>query len=151
MALNVIESFLQSDAGFVGPSMRRLVGVKSLCEFLSFVGSPHFCPSPTPLPSGVHYVHPVRTYVAVWAALTILTVTTWAVAQIDLGPFNAVIALVIAFFKASLVVWFFMDLRPENPLTKLFALGGLFWLLLLIGLTLLDYKTRSWMPGGKLY
>jgi hypothetical protein len=33
MALNVIESFLQSDAGFVGPSMRRLVGVKSLCEY----------------------------------------------------------------------------------------------------------------------
>jgi len=35
-----------------------------------------------------------------------------------------VIALVI--FKASLVVWPFMDLRHENQLTKLFAVGGLF-------------------------
>jgi cytochrome c oxidase subunit 4 len=98
-----------------------------------------------------HHVHPVRTYVAVWAALTILTVTTWAVAQIDLGPFNTVIALAIAFFKASLVVWFFMDLRHENPLTKLFALGGLFWLILLIGLTLADYLTRNWLLLGRWY
>jgi cytochrome c oxidase subunit 4 len=102
-------------------------------------------------PDPLHHVHPIRTYVAVWAALTILTFTTWAVAQIDLGRFNTVIALLIAFFKTSLVVWFFMDLRHENPLTKLFALGGLFWLLLLIGLTLADYLTRSWMPGGTLY
>ena len=102
-------------------------------------------------PDMLHHVHPVRTYVAVWAALTILTFTTWAVAQIDLGRFNTVIALVIAFFKASLVVWFFMDLRHENPLTKLFALGGLFWLILLIGLTMADYLTRSWMPGGSLW
>ena len=50
----------------------------------------------------------------------------------------------------ELVVWFFMDLRHENPLTKLFALGGLFWLLLLIGLTMADYLTRSWMPVGSL-
>ena len=99
----------------------------------------------------LHHAHPIRTYVAVWAALTILTFTTWAVAQIDLGRFNTVIALLIAFFKASLVVWFFMDLGHENPLTKLFALGGVFWLLLLIGLTLADYLTRSWMPGGTLY
>jgi cytochrome c oxidase subunit 4 len=98
-----------------------------------------------------HHVHPVRTYVVVWAVLTILTVITWAVAQIELGRFNTVIALAIAFFKASLVVWIFMDLRDENPLTKLFALGGLFWLVILIGLTLADYLTRPWMPGGFLY
>ena len=102
-------------------------------------------------PDILHHVHPVRTYVAVWALLTILTVTTWAVAQIDLGPFNTVIALAIAFFKASLVVWFFMDLRHEHPLTKLFALGGLFWIIIFIGITLADYLTRNWMPAGSLY
>jgi cytochrome c oxidase subunit 4 len=59
----------------------------------------------------------------VWAVLTILTFTTWAVAQIDLGRFNTVFALAIAFVKASLVVWFFMDLRDEHPLTKLFCAG----------------------------
>jgi caa(3)-type oxidase subunit IV len=42
-----------------------------------------------------------------------LTFATWAIARIDLGPFNTVIALAIAFFKAGLVVWFFMDLRDE--------------------------------------
>lgn len=48
------------------------------------------------------------------ATLTILICTTWAVAQIDLGRFNTVIALAISFFKASLVVWFFKDLLVER-------------------------------------
>ncbi len=83
--------------------------------------------------------------------LTILTFATWGIAQIDLGPFNAIIALVIAFFKATLVVWFFMDLRDESGLTKLYAAAGLVWLLILIGLTVLDYLTRSWMPRGTFF
>ena len=98
-----------------------------------------------------HHVHPVWVYVVVWAVLTVLTFTTWAVAQIDLGPFNTVIALAIAFVKAGMVVWFFMDLRDENPLTKLYAAGGIFWLILLIGLTLADYLTRSWLPAGRMW
>ena len=106
---------------------------------------------PIPHTDRHHHVHPVRTYIVVWAALTILTITTWAVAQIDLGSFNTVIALAIAFFKASLVVWFFMDLRHDHPLNKLFALGGLFWIVILIALIMADYLTRDWMPSGRLY
>jgi cytochrome c oxidase subunit IV len=99
----------------------------------------------------LHHVHPVRTYVLVWAALTILTFATWGIAQVDLGRFNTIIALAIAFFKATLVAWFFMDLRDENGLTKLYAGAGLLWLLILIGLTVLDYITRSWMPRGTFF
>lgn len=97
----------------------------------------------------LHRVHPVRPYVVVWAVPTILTFATWAIAEINLEPFNTPIALAIAFFKVGLVVWFFMDLRDENPLTKLYASAGLIWLLILIGLTLADYLTRAWMPGAE--
>ncbi|MGB6941017.1 MAG: cytochrome C oxidase subunit IV family protein, partial [Bryobacteraceae bacterium] len=91
-----------------------------------------------------HPVTPVRTYVIIWLILTIMTFTTYAVAQIDLGPFNIVIALLIAFFKMSLVIWFFMHVRTDNPLTKLFVFAGFFWMAILLALTLGDYFSRTW-------
>ena len=98
-----------------------------------------------------HHVHSVWLYVAVWGALTVLTFITWAIAQVDLGPFNTPIALGIALLKAGLVVWFFMDLRHQHPLNKLYAVAGVFFLLILIGLTLADYLTRSWLPSGRMW
>ena len=43
-----------------------------------------------------HEVVPLRTYVAIWAILVVLTFTTAAVAFIDMGSFNIVVALTIA-------------------------------------------------------
>jgi cytochrome c oxidase subunit 4 len=99
----------------------------------------------------MHTVTPVRTYVIIWLILTIMTFTTYAVAQIDLGALNIVIALAIAFFKMSLVIWFFMHVRTDNPLTRLFVFAGFFWMAILIALTLGDYFSRTWMPGGKFW
>lgn len=99
----------------------------------------------------MHPATPVRTYVLVWLTLTILTFVTYGVAQIDLGPFNIVIALGIAFFKMMLVIWFFMHVRMDNPLTKLFVFAGFFWIAILLVFTLGDYFSRTWMPGGKFW
>ena len=66
----------------------------------------------------MHPVTPVRTYVLIWLTLTIMTFVTFYVSTIDLGAFNIVIALAIAFFKMMLVIWFFMHVRTDNPLTK---------------------------------
>ncbi len=99
----------------------------------------------------MHPVTPVRTYVLIWLTLTILTFTTFYVAQIDLGAFNIVIALGIAFTKMMLVIWFFMHVRTDNPLTKLFVFAGFFWMAILLVMTLGDYFSRTWMPGGKFW
>jgi len=48
-------------------------------------------------------------------------------------------------------VLYFMNLKNDSPLTKLFAVAGLVWMLILIGLTLSDYLTRNWMPQGSMY
>jgi caa(3)-type oxidase subunit IV len=50
-----------------------------------------------------------------------------------------------------LVVWFFMHVRSDNPLTKLFVFAGFFWMAILFVFTLGDYFSRSWMPGGKFW
>jgi cytochrome c oxidase subunit 4 len=57
----------------------------------------------------------------------------------------------IAFFKMMLVVLFFMNVKAESPLTKLYAGAGFFWMILLLGQTMLDYVSRTWMPGGKFW
>ncbi|MEO7191855.1 MAG: cytochrome C oxidase subunit IV family protein [Vicinamibacterales bacterium] len=95
------------------------------------------------------HVTPVRTYVLVFLALLVLTGVTYLVALQDFGWMNTPIAMGVALLKAGLVVMIFMGLRYNTPLTKVVAIAGLFWLLILFGLTLNDYLTRGWLgvPG----
>ena len=88
----------------------------------------------------------VPLYVAVFAALVALTVATVAVSYVDLGPLSVVVALAIAFTKALLVALFFMHLRESAGLTWVVASGGVFWLAILIALTMSDVVTRGWLP-----
>jgi cytochrome c oxidase subunit IV len=83
-----------------------------------------------------------RIYFLVFAALAVLTVLTWGVAQFDLGPLNDVVALVIAVTKATLVILFFMHVAHSSRLTKLTVVASFFWLAILLGLTLSDYLSR---------
>lgn len=96
----------------------------------------------------VHVV-PVKTYLLVWGALIALTVLTTAVAFVDLGPFNNVVALAIAVSKATLVVLFFMGLRHAAKMNHVVLLASLLWLVILVTITLSDYFTRDWIgaPG----
>ena len=91
------------------------------------------------------HAHPtVKTFVFVWAALLVFTAVTVIVASIELGPFNAVVALTIATIKALLVLLFFMELRYSTALTKVAVASAVFFLFILAGLTLSDYLTRGW-------
>jgi cytochrome c oxidase subunit IV len=95
------------------------------------------------------HVVPVKTYILVFASLIGLTLLTTGVAFIDLGPFNTVVALAIAFSKMFLVVYFFMHLRQSGGLVRVTLIAGFFWLALLISLTMSDYRTRTWTPVPK--
>ena len=91
------------------------------------------------------HAHPtIKTFVAVWATLLVLTAVTVFVATLNLGPFNAIVALSIATVKALLVLLFFMELRYSTALTKVAVVAAVFFLMLLAGLTLSDYLTRGW-------
>jgi len=84
-----------------------------------------------------------RVYYAIFAVLLVCTYLTWQVAYFDLGDLNTIVALAIAAFKATLVVWFFMHARSSPRLTWLVAFGGLLWLGILLALTGSDYLTRG--------
>ncbi|HVN21825.1 MAG TPA: cytochrome C oxidase subunit IV family protein [Dongiaceae bacterium] len=89
--------------------------------------------------------NPLKAYIFVWIALLVGTFLTYRVALIDLGPFNPVIALAIATTKALLVALFFMHLRHANErLLKLVVISTIFFLGILLFLTLTDYVSRPW-------
>ena len=83
--------------------------------------------------------------VAIWIVLLICTALTAGVAFIDLGPLNTIVALTIATFKAILVVLFFMHVKyTHEKLTGLVIVSAIFFLFLLLTLSMADYTTRLW-------
>jgi len=91
------------------------------------------------------YIVPRRTYYIIYAILLLCTYLTWQIALYDLGPLNTIAALVIAVFKAVLVVLFFMHVKYSTRLTWVVVLAGVFWLGILLALTMSDYLTRGWI------
>ena len=87
-----------------------------------------------------------KVYFAVFAGLLGLTALTTGIAFVDLGRIgNISVALTIAVIKAVLVMLYFMHLRYSSPLTILFASAGVFWLGIMLVLTLSDYISRGWV------
>lgn len=85
-----------------------------------------------------------RTYIHVFIALVALAAITALASELDLGPFNVTVALIIASVKAGLVAVFFMHLRESRRLIGLVVLVAMVWLGILLVLTSADYATRSW-------
>jgi len=90
-----------------------------------------------------HIVGP-KVYLTIFAILLVFTAITTGVAFIDLGVYNAVIAVAIACIKASLVVLFFMHIHYSSRLLKMTVAAGLFTFCLLMTLTMTDYISRAW-------
>ena len=94
------------------------------------------------------HVVPTRVYYLIFAILMVCTALTVGIAFVDLGPLNIVAALAIAVFKATLVVLFFMHVKYSTRLTWAVVVGSVFWLAILIVLTMGDYLTRPWRTYG---
>ena len=91
------------------------------------------------------HISSLRSAIAVWLALLAGTTLTVTAAFIDLGPFNTIVALAIATTKATLVVLFYMHVKyTHEKLTGLVIVSALFWLFILLTLSMADYATRLW-------
>jgi cytochrome c oxidase subunit IV len=90
------------------------------------------------------HVIPMSVYVGIWASLIFLTGLTTFASFIELGDWNIVLALVIATVKGTLVVLFFMHLYYSTKLTKVTMIAAIFFLFLLLSLSMTDYLTRAW-------
>jgi len=103
-----------------------------------------------------HHIISLSTYMAVFGALLLCTFITVLTARPDLlpfleldrylfdfGSFNIILALLIASFKSSLVLLFFMHLYYDNKINLALILGSVLCLALFIGITMLDVTRRD--------
>ncbi len=91
-----------------------------------------------------HHIVSPRTYLLVFGALLVGTGLTVGAAFVEMGPFNPVVAILIACIKAVLVILFFMHVYFSSRLMKLTVASGFFTFLVLITMTLSDYLSRAW-------
>jgi cytochrome c oxidase subunit 4 len=94
------------------------------------------------------HILPKRIYYTIFAILMFCTYLTVQIAFFDLGPLNVIAALTIAVFKAALVVLFFMHVKYSTRLTWAVVASSIFWLGILLSLTMGDYLTRGWRTYG---
>jgi cytochrome c oxidase subunit 4 len=95
-----------------------------------------------------HHIVSPKLYLGIFAALMVCTFLTVAAAKVDLNHYfsglNIVVALVIATFKASLVVLFFMHGKYSPKRTQLVIICSVFWLAIMLFMTMSDYLSRAW-------
>jgi len=96
-----------------------------------------------------HPVVSIKVYISVFAALMVLTFLTVYVAFQDFGHglLNDLVAMSIAVIKALMVVVIFMHLKYSARLLWLIAGSSVVWLIVMIGLTLTDYRSRDWLES----
>jgi cytochrome c oxidase subunit 4 len=93
-----------------------------------------------------HHIVPLGLYALIGIILLVMTGVTYWVATLNLGPFNTIVALSIASFKATLVVLIFMHVKyTSEKLTKAVIASAIFFLMLLLTLSLADFGTRAWL------
>jgi cytochrome c oxidase subunit IV len=82
-------------------------------------------------------------YWVVWIALLVGTAATFLLSRVQLpSPFNLLVALVIACTKSALVVLFFMHLWDHGGANRLVFGTSIVFVVLLIGLVVLDNASR---------
>jgi len=95
-----------------------------------------------------HHIVSPKIYFTIFGALMICTILTVVAAEIDLNRYfsglNIIVALTIAVFKASLVVLFFMHGKYSPKRTQLVIVASVFWLAVMLFMTMSDYVTRLW-------
>jgi cytochrome c oxidase subunit IV len=78
----------------------------------------------------------------IWGALLLLLLLSLVLAYVPMGLFTPTAGILIAFAKAGLVIFLFMELAKSKPLIRLAAVAGVVFLAALFTLTLADVLTR---------
>lgn len=96
---------------------------------------------------GKHHIVPLGTYFKVLAVLLFFTALTVAASRVNFGPWNTVIAMLIASIKAGFVLAIFMHLKYDDKM-YLVAFGtGVFFLIVLYFFCWMDVYTRIYQSG----
>ena len=87
---------------------------------------------------GFAHVSPISTLLLVFFTLVALTVITWAVALLETGDAELIIAMAVATVKAGIVATWFMHLKYDKPLNAMLFVFSTVFLALFLVLTISD-------------
>ena len=91
-----------------------------------------------------HHAIPLKTLLSTTLALVVLTIVTIGVFYLSIpAPFDVVVAILLASFKATLVGMFFMGLYYDEKFNTVVLLFSFLFFLVFIGITLLDTLFRD--------
>ena len=89
-----------------------------------------------------NHITPYSVYVKVLIVLLTLTIITVTATHYHLGAFTVALALIIACVKAGSVLTFFMHLKFDEIILRVFVIMVFALLTVVIVITLLDYINR---------
>lgn len=89
------------------------------------------------------HVSPVKSYLAVFGALMVLTGLTYAVSYMSLGPASLPVAMLVALAKATLVCMFFMHLKYDDRYHVFVFLSTLIFVGIFFTFVLFDLASRD--------
>ncbi len=82
-------------------------------------------------------------FVTIWISLLVLTAATVTVSALSLGNLSVLAAIGVALIKASLVVFYFMNLKREPRVFKIMLSVALVTLTVIMVLTFVDVSFRQ--------
>jgi cytochrome c oxidase subunit 4 len=88
------------------------------------------------------HIVPYKSNVLIWIDLLILTFVTIEIAQFDFHDLTVVIALLVASMKTYLVGYFFMHLKFENIMFRIFVGIMAFVFIAFMAVLFFDYSFR---------
>ncbi len=87
-----------------------------------------------------------RQNLLIWMALLVVGMLEFAVSFVPFQPETRPILLLWAVVMAALVALGYMRLLSAPSIARGFAIAGIFWLTILLGLTMTDPLTRALYP-----
>jgi caa(3)-type oxidase subunit IV len=89
-----------------------------------------------------HSLASTSSLLTIYVVLVLLSLVALTVGFSDLGQWKVLASLLVAGTQATVLAYFFMDLRHADRLTWLCVGAAIFWTFLLFLFTLTDYFTR---------
>jgi caa(3)-type oxidase subunit IV len=80
-------------------------------------------------------IHPISTYVSVWLGLLVLTGAMTTAAVLNLGYLSRLAVILVAAVMCTLVVRFFMQIKPVDRAFKIMLVMALLMLVVIMLLT----------------
>ena len=90
--------------------------------------------------------HGHRQLLLCWIGLILLAAIEFGCSWIQFNPSHRPVLLIPALTMVALVAIMFMRVRSGVEIVRVFAVAGLFWLTIMLGLGMMDAMTRAMYP-----